>query len=431
MGTKTLEQHESQVRTYCRRFPVEFDKAEGAHLFGTDGRCYIDFLAGAGSLNYGHNNPAIREAIIDYLNEGGIVQSLDLYTVAKREFVRSFVDKILTPRGMADYKLQFVGPTGTNAVEAALKLARKVTGSTEIFAFTDGFHGVSLGALATCGEHSKRAAGGVPLNNVTRVPFEGFHGNLDTIAFVERMLDDPNSGWVPPAAFIVEIVQGEGGLNVASSAWLQALERLCRKMGSILIVDEVQTGCGRTGDFFAFEASGIRPDIICVSKSIGGYGLPMALVLLRPELDCWRPGEHNGTFRGSCLSFVAATRAIDTYWSDAAFIEEVRKKAVLMRARLNELQDSNRGVSVVGRGMMLGLRFHESALAGEVSALCFENGLIAETCGPHGNTLKFLPPLTTPPEVLLEGLEILAAATSKILRQRLTVSPTSGVLESV
>ncbi|QFT33919.1 Diaminobutyrate--2-oxoglutarate transaminase [Labrenzia sp. THAF82] len=325
METKVFEECESQVRTYFRQFPMEFNKAEGSYIFGADGRCYIDFLSGAGSLNYGHNNPAIRKALIAYLNEGGIVHSLDLHTTAKKTFMRTFVDKILAPRGMEDYKLQFVGPTGTNAVEAALKLARKVTGAHDIFAFTHGFHGVTLGALATCGEQSKRAVGGVPLSNVTRVPFDGFHSNLDTIALIEQMLADPNSGWVAPAAFIVEVVQGEGGLNVASPSWLKALEQLCRKLGSLLIVDEVQTGCGRTGDFFAFEASGICPDIVCVSKSIGGYGLPMALVLLRRELDCWRPGEHNGTFRGSCLSFIAATSAIETYWSDTTFIEDVRK----------------------------------------------------------------------------------------------------------
>lgn len=430
MGTKTLQQHESQVRTYCRQFPVEFDKAEGPYVFGTDGRRYIDFLAGAGSLNYGHNNPVIREALIAYLNEGGIVQSLDLYTAAKRNFVRAFVDKILAPRGMADYKLQFVGPTGTNAVEAALKLARKVTGAHDIFAFTHGFHGVTLGALATCGERSKRAAGGVSLSNVTRVPFEGFHGGLDTIAFIERMLADPNSGWVPPAAFIVEVVQGEGGLNVASASWLQALERLCRKLGSLLIVDEVQTGCGRTGDFFAFEASGIRPDIVCLSKSLGGYGLPMAIVLLRPELDCWRPGEHNGTFRGSCLSFVGATSAIETYWSDSMFIEDVRKKGVLVRSRLTELADCNRSISVVGRGMMVGLRFREAILAGEVSAACFEAGLLVETCGPNGNTLKLLPPLTTPSSVLFDGLEILAGAVAQVLCQRQSTSSAYELLEA-
>lgn len=429
MTTKIFEQHESQVRTYCRQYPVVFDRADGTFVYDCDGRRYIDFLAGAGSLNYGHNNPIIRQSLIDYLNDSRIVQSLDLFTAAKRDFVHTFVDKILIPRGLGDYKLQFVGPTGTNAVEAALKLARKVTGSTEVFAFTDGFHGVSLGALATCGERSKRAAGGTPLNNVTRVPFEGFHGNLDTISFIEKMLDDPNSGWVPPAAFIVEVVQGEGGLNVASSAWLQALEKLCRKIGSLLIVDEVQTGCGRTGDFFAFEASGIKPDIVCVSKSIGGFGLPMALVLLRSEHDCWRPGEHNGTFRGSCLSFVAATQAIDTYWSDPEFIESVRKKAVLMKSRLNELQGCNRGLSVVGRGMMLGLRFGEAAYANEVSALCFENGLIVETCGPHGNTLKLLPPLTTEPEILFEGLEIVAAAAGKILHRRSEMPAVSSVPE--
>ncbi|PRH89218.1 diaminobutyrate--2-oxoglutarate transaminase [Labrys okinawensis] len=413
MSIEVIERHESQVRTYCRHFPALFKRAEGSHVFDSQGRRYLDFLAGAGSLNYGHNNPYLREALIGHLNENGICQSLDLYTTAKADFMEAFFDHILAPRNLADYRLQFVGPTGTNAVEAAFKLARKVTGRHQIVAFTRGFHGVSLGALAASAENGKRRAAGQPLNNVLRAPFEGYFGQkVDTIAIIEKFLDDPNSGWEAPAAFVVEVVQGEGGLETASPGWLQRLAALASRLGSLLIIDEIQTGCGRTGDFFAFEASGIKPDLICVSKSISGFGLPMSLLLIRSEHDQWAPGEHNGTFRGSNLSFVTATAAIRHYWLTGDFIGEVRANAVIVRSGLNEIASRHRGVSVVGRGMMLGLRFSTEGRADAVSRACFEQGLIVETCGPHGNTLKLLPPLTTPEALLEEGIEIIARCTA-------------------
>lgn len=409
--------------SHCGRYyPRLFDQAEDCYIDDTSGVRYLDFLAGAGSLNYGHNNPVLLEALIAHLRSGRVCQSLDLFTVAKAEFVRAMVDHVLSPRGLGDYKLQFTGPTGTNAVEAALKLARKVTGRTDVVAFTDGFHGVSLGALAVSGESGKRRAAGQPLPNVLRAAYDGFYGpHIDTIALMERLFDDPNSGWGTPAAFIVEAVQGEGGLNAASSAWLQRLATLAKRLGALLILDEIQSGCGRTGTFFAFEAAGIMPDIICLSKSISGFGLPMALNLIRPEHDCWAPGEHNGTFRGSNLSFATATAAIQAYWRDDTFIEAVRAKSVMLRARLSEIADRTRGCQVVGRGMMSGLRFAQAENARKVARQCFDRRLIVETCGPRGNTLKMLPPLTTPLDALLDGLEIIAGAVSSVQRARTPV----------
>lgn len=415
MSVDFLEAHESQVRTYCREFPRLFDYAEDCFIDDTAGVRYLDFLAGAGSLNYGHNNPLLLEALIAHLRSGRVCQSLDLFTVAKSEFVQAMVEHVLAPRGLGEYKLQFTGPTGTNAVEAALKLARKVTGRMDVVAFTDGFHGVSLGALAASGESGKRRAAGQPLPNVLRAAYDGYHGpQIDTIALMERLFDDPNSGWAAPAAFIVEAVQGEGGLNAASPAWLQRLAALAKRLGALLILDEIQSGCGRTGHFFAFEAAGIMPDIVCVSKSISGFGLPMALILIRPEHDCWAPGEHNGTFRGSNLSFATATAAIDAYWRDDAFIEDVRSKAVMVRARLSEIADRTRECQVVGRGLMMGLRFTQAENARKVARRCFDRQLIIETCGPRSNTLKLLPPLTTPLSVLLDGLEIVANAVASV-----------------
>lgn len=419
MSVDVIERHESEVRTYCRSFPAMFDVAEGSYIWDVEGNRYLDFLAGAGSLNYGHNDPTIRAALIDHLTRRRICQSLDLFTTPKSEFLSALAQHVLEPRGLGAYKVQFVGPTGANSVEAALKLARKVTKRTEVVAFTNGFHGVSLGALAACGEVVKREAAGVPLGNVVRAAFDKYYGpSVDTIEMLEKLFDDPNSGIAAPAAFLVETVQGEGGLNVASPEWLRRLSALAKRRGALLIVDEIQSGCGRTGDFFGFEESGIAPDLICVSKSISGFGLPLSLVLIKPEFDAWAPGEHNGTFRGSNLSFAAATTAILNYWRDGNFLAAIRAKAALANERLEALAEQHAGVRRVGRGLMLGLRFDNPAEAEVVSQLCFGEMLIVETCGPRANTLKLLPPLTIAPPDLEEGIAIIGRSLQHASRSR-------------
>lgn len=257
--------------------------------------------------------------LLEYIENDGITHGLDMHTKAKGEFLHAFNDKILKPRGM-EYVVQFTGPTGTNAVEAAMKLARNITGQQNIVSFTNGFHGVSLGALAATGNSHHRDAAGVSLNSTHRMPFDGYLGdNIDTTAYLDKVLSDSSSGINSPAAVIVETVQGEGGINAASLEWLRNLQTVCRKHGILLIVDDIQAGCGRTGDYFSFEEAGIQPDIITLSKSLGGYGLPFAVVLIKPELDQWKPGEHNGTFRGNNLAFVTAKAAIENYWADDEF----------------------------------------------------------------------------------------------------------------
>ena len=249
-------------------------------LWDTTGRRYLDFLAGAGSLNYGHNNPILKDSLISYIERDGITHSLDLFTAAKESFLEAMEEIILQPRGL-DYVVQFTGPTGTNAVEAAMKLARKVTGRTNIINFTNGFHGVSVGALAaTCNQHFRGAAG-VALQGVTVMPYDRYFGDeIDTMSLIDKMLSDPSSGVDQPAAMLIELVQGEGGLNAARAVWLKRLQALCRRRNILLIVDDVQAGCGRTNQFFSFEAAGLKPDIVTMSKSISGYGLPFALVLI-------------------------------------------------------------------------------------------------------------------------------------------------------
>lgn len=417
---EVFEQLESEVRVYSRAFPAVFATARGYHVTDEQGKRYVDFFSGAGALNYGHNNPYLKEQLLAYLAADGVLHSLDMATSAKREFLERFQRVILAPRGL-DYKVQFCGPTGTNAVEAALKLARKVTGRRTVVFFTQAYHGVTLGSLAVTGNAAKRRAAGVPLHHTVALPFDGYLGpGVDTLPLLERMLEDGHSGLDRPAAVILETVQAEGGVNVASWDWLRRLERLVRKHDIPLIVDEIQVGCGRTGPFFSFEPAGIRPDLVCLSKSISGFGLPMAIVLIRPDLDQWQPGEHNGTFRGFNLSFVTGAAAL-SYWEDDAFQRDTERKGELVAGRLEDLAARYlpEGAAVRGRGLIQGLDLAPEGLADRVSRHAFERGLILETAGPGDKVLKVLPPLTIDDEGLAAGLGILEES----LRQALAETP--------
>ena len=399
---------ESEVRSYCRNWPTVLTTAKDSWVTDIEGRRYLDFFAGAGALNYGHNNAQLKSALLEYLSGDGIVHSLDIATAAKQNFLETFDRLILKPRKL-DYKVQFPGPTGANSVESALKLARKVTGRESIISFTNAFHGMTLGALSVTGNSMKRAGAGIPLVHATPMPYDNYFGGVtEDFHWFERVLDDSGSGLNHPAAVIVETVQGEGGLNVARLEWLQELANLCRKREILLIVDDVQMGCGRTGEFFSFEAAGIVPDIVTLSKSISGYGLPMALTLLRPELDVWAPGEHNGTFRGHNPAFVTATKALETYWKNQEFAAETAGKGKLLRDGLDQIASSHDGVSARGRGMAQGLKFDDADLAADVCRAAFERGTLMETSGPSDEVVKLLPPLTTSRSDLESGLEILA-----------------------
>jgi diaminobutyrate-2-oxoglutarate transaminase len=407
--TKTwvFERRESHVRSYCRIVNAIFDTAYGSIMRDIDGREYIDFLSGAGSLNYGHNDPDMRTALIEYLMRDGITHGLDLFTDAKRAFLETFDDLVLEPRGL-DYRVQFTGPTGANGVEAALKLARKITGRTNVVAFTNGFHGVTQGALAATGNQHHRIGPMIPLANVYRAPFDGYLGNeFDTADLLEKMLHDPSSGLDAPAAILLETVQGEGGLNAASAVWLNRIALLARKCGALLIVDDIQAGCGRTGTFFSFEGIGLAPDLVVLSKSISGYGLPMALLLIRPEYDVWKPGEHNGTFRGNAHAFVTGRTALEKFWDGSEFEREVAAKSALVGQRLLQIAALVPGGRCKGRGMMQGVDVGSQALAAEIQQRCFDDGLIIETSGPNDEVVKVFPALTTPVDILQLGLDIL------------------------
>ena len=410
---KVFERRESVARSYSRSFPVTFTGARGSTMRDDTGREYIDFLAGCSSLNYGHNDPDMKAALIAHLESDGIAHGLDMQTDAKGAFLETFERLVLEPRGL-DYRVQFTGPTGTNAVEAAMKLARKVTGRTNIIAFTNGFHGVSLGALSATGNSGHRGGAGIPLGGVTRIPYEGSLGDTDTADMLEAMLANPGSGIDAPAAIMLETVQGEGGLNAASMDWLRRIEQIARAHGALLLIDDIQAGCGRTGTFFSFEPAGIRPDLVTLAKSFSGFGLPMAALLIRPEHDIWKPAEHNGTFRGNTHAFVTARVALEKFWADDAFARWVQKKGDYLGQRLETIAALVPGARVKGRGMMQGLDAGSGELAGQICAACFKKGLVIETSGAHDEVVKILVALTVEEDILARGLDILEAAVREV-----------------
>lgn len=412
-GSDPIAHVESRVRSYANLFPTEFTTAKGSWLEDTAGRRYIDFFCGAGSLNYGHNHEGVKQALLAYIQSDGIQHSLDQVTSAKVRFVEAFTRRILKRRGL-DYKLQFTGPTGTNAVEAAVKLAKKVKQRSHIVAFTHAYHGHSLGSLAlttNAGYHDEHYGSH---NNVSHLPFDGYVEGLDSAAFLERMITDPSSGLPVPAAVILETVQGEGGINVASDDWLRRVAEICQRHDVLLIVDDIQVGNGRTGKFFSFEHAGITPDLVCLSKSLGG-GLPLSLVLIQPDLDVWSPGEHTGTFRGNNLAFVAATALLNC-WENPTFEFSIGQRATLIQQRLNSLRDlhSEWIADVRGRGMIWGVELRDCGAAKEVLRRAFHKGLLMEASGACDEVLKVMPALNISIEALEQGLKVLGQAIAEV-----------------
>ncbi len=413
MTTDLFDLYESNVRSYCRSFNAVFNKAKNAVIYSEEGRDYIDFFAGAGALNYGHNNDFIKEKILSYFNSDGIMHGLDMYTVAKRDFINKFNESILNPRGL-DYKIQFCGATGTNAVEAALKLARKIKRRAGIFSFMGGFHGMTLGSLAATSNIQNRLGAGVQLPNVTFMPYPyKFMKSFDTIDYIDNVLNDANSGIEKPAAIIFETIQCEGGINIASTDWIRRLSDLCKRNDILLICDDIQAGCGRTGTFFSFDRAEIVPDIVLLSKSISGYGFPMSLLLMKREHDIWQPGEHNGTFRGNQLAFIGAQRALE-YWEEFNLQKDVQEKSDFIKNYLtNEILTLHNLLDVRGIGMVWGIDFSDvggAEISKQIAKRCFEFGLIIERVGRNDTVLKIMPPLTIEMELLQTGCRIIKQA---------------------
>lgn len=408
-----FEKRESNVRSYCRNFPDIFHRAKGSLVYSDSGKEYIDFLAGAGALNYGHNNDYIKQKVMSYLDSDAIAHGLDLYTVAKKEFLEKFYDAVLIPKNL-DYQIQFCGATGTNAVEAALKLAKKIKKRSGIFSFMGAYHGMTLGSLSVSGNIGMRLGGNITSNNVTFMPYPyGFMEKIDTIDFIEAVLTDVNSGIEKPAAIIFETVQAEGGIVVAPIDWMQKLRDLCDKHDILLICDDIQVGCGRTGPFFSFERANIVPDMVVLSKSISGYGFPMSLLLIKPEFDIWEPGEHTGTFRGNQLAFVGGTAALE-YRENTNLEQDVKVKEFLLKNFLTkEIAPIGEKIGIRGIGLIWGIdlgNFGGTSFAKKVTSRCFELGLIVERVGRNDTVIKILPPLTIELSTLQKGCSIIKEA---------------------
>jgi diaminobutyrate-2-oxoglutarate transaminase len=409
----TYELYESEVRSYCRTFPKEFVSSKGSTLIDSDGNKYIDFFCGAGALNYGHNNPYIKEKLIEYLKSDGIIHSLDMYATPKREFIEFFEKEVLIPKGL-NYKIQFTGPTGTNAIEAALKLARKVKNRTNIFAFMGCFHGMTLGSISLTSDKDSRKGAGVPLNYVTHIPTPYMFKDLDVIEYLDKILSDDHSGIEKPAAIVLETVQAEGGVYVFEEDFLKGIRKICDKYDILMICDDIQVGCARTGNFFSFERAGIVPDMVTLSKSIGGIGMPMALTLIKPELDIWAPGEHNGTFRGNQLSMIAAKAGLE-YMLKEKVEDQVKSKEKIVKDFL-EKNIKYPNVEIRGIGLIWGIDVKTNELSKAIVNECFKNNLVLERAGRDNSVVKIMPSLVISEEELLKGLNILKKACDKILK---------------
>lgn len=421
---------ESSARTYARSLQMVPVEASGMTVRGADGRTYLDCLSGAGTLALGHNHPVVVDAVRNVIDSGAPWHSLDIATPQKDEFTDELFQTL--PRSLQEKgRIQFCGPAGTDAVEAALKLTRTATGRQPVLSFTGAYHGMTAGALAISGGVSAKtpmagvAAEGVrlPFPYDYRCPFgvgNGRTGDLSA-AYVERLLDDPNGGILEPAGMIFEVVQGEGGVIPAPHEWVRQMRKITADRDIPLIVDEVQTGVGRTGTFWACQGADVEPDVMVLSKAIGGT-LPLAVVVYSDHLDEWQPGAHAGTFRGTTLAMAAG----------AATLRHVRENQLQLRAaevgdrivaRLTELAAHHSCIGDVrGRGLMLGVEIVEPgsapdaagsrpadpSLALRIRKEALSRGLIVELGGRHDAVVRLLPPLVITDEEVETVLERLA-----------------------
>jgi diaminobutyrate-2-oxoglutarate transaminase len=408
---------ESVARAYPRRLPIVIASARGVKVRDVEGREYFDCLTGAGALALGHSHPVVVEAIRKALDDEAPLQTLDLPTPLKDRFIRTLF-RSLPQNWASDYKIHFCGPSGSDAVEAALKLVKIATGRRGVFAFHGAYHGMTLGSMSVAGDTApKRALGGfaaethfLPFPSNHRCPF-GLGGEAGAemgARFLERLLEDPNSGLLPPAALILEIVQGEGGVNPAPPAWLRRIRDITERHGVLLVVDEVQTGLARTGALYAFEHAGVEPDVLILSKAIGG-GLPLATILYRRDLDRWSPGAHAGTFRGNQLAFATGAATIDFVLANA-LDRHVETIGAHLQGLLKEIAREAECVSDVrGLGLMIGVEIRKPGvgaadprdqpptacpeMARRIQRECLRRGLILELGGRNDTVVRFLPPL--------------------------------------
>nr|WP_318680345.1 diaminobutyrate--2-oxoglutarate transaminase family protein [uncultured Treponema sp.] len=420
---------ESNARSYPRKFPFALAKAQGSWIEDVEGNKYLDFLCGAGTLALGHNDPEVNQAMVDMLTGNLPLHTLDLTTPTKDKFVHTLLN-ILPGELKNNAKIQFCSPSGTDAVDAALKLCKTATGRSSIIAFGGAYHGMGHGALALTGNLNAKNKVNDLMPNVHFMPYPysyrcpfGLGGDAGTdaaCAYFERMLKDPECGITKPAAVILETIQGEGGVIPAPIKFLQTVRRVTKELDIPMIVDEIQCGIGRSGKFFAFEYADIVPDVILSSKAIGGTQ-PMSVVIYNKKLDVWGPGAHAGTFRGNQLAMAAGTVVMNRV-SDPAFLADVVEKGEIFAKRMEEIKSK---VSIIGdlrgKGLMRGIEFIDPKSeadclgakkpSGEIAALvqkrCFENKLVMEKGGRNGAVMRCLCALNVSREDLNKALDII------------------------
>lgn len=430
------EAYESSARSYPREFPLAIAKAKGSWVEDVEGKRYLDFLCGAGTLALGHNDDEVNQAIIDLIESEAPLHALDLMTPAKDRFVESLMS-ILPEEFAKNAKVQFCSPSGTDATDAAIKLCKTYTGRGNVIAFSGGYHGMGHGAMALTGNCKAKNKVQNVMPGVQFMPYPysyrcpmGLGGEAGTkacIAYLERLLKDPESGIVKPAAVILEPIQGEGGVIPAPVEFLQAVRRITAELDIPMICDEIQCGMGRSGKMFAFEYAGIIPDVILISKAVGG-NLPMSVVVYNKKMDVWTTGAHAGTFRGNQMAMVAGTVVMKRL-ADPKFLADVTRKGNIVMDRLLKLQKE---VSIMGdvrgKGLMVGIEFvdpnGEKDLMGHpmpsgeiltrVQRICFANGLIIENGGRYGSVLRCLCALNITDEDLDLGLSIIEKAVKEV-----------------
>ncbi|MHA2938230.1 diaminobutyrate--2-oxoglutarate transaminase family protein [Vibrio sp. RC27] len=426
------EENESAVRSYPRRLPIAIKRASGLLVEDTRGQVYLDCLAGAGTLVLGYNHAEINQALKDQLDSGLPYQTLDITTETKRDFINQ-VNAFL-PKELADNSvIQFCGPSGADAVEAAIKLAKQTTGRNTMFSFRGAYHGMTNGTMGMMGNLGTKARRTGLMSDVHFMPFPynlrcpfglgGDEGAKASIRYIERLLNDDEAGIMKPAAIIVEPVQGEGGVIPAPAFWLRELRRICDDHGILLIFDEIQCGVAKTGYNFAFEESGIVPDVLCLSKAIGG-GLPMSLLVLKKDIDTWNPGEHTGTFRGNQLAMVSGAKALEIIQRDN-LVEHANIAGQYLRMGLEKIQSRVNCIAEVrGKGLMLGVevkqtsgelnKFDEPLPDGDltlrIQRAALERGLMVEKGGRDGSVIRFLPPIIISFEQIDFALRVLEEA---------------------
>ncbi|WP_419735754.1 diaminobutyrate--2-oxoglutarate transaminase family protein [Pseudomonas sp. COR18] len=432
-----LRKVESNARTYAATFQQLFVSGKGMRIRDAHGKEYLDCLSNAGTLALGHNPPPVKAAVMEFLAGDHLQQGLDLATPAKYAFVQELFS--LLPDTMRNTsKILFCGPTGSDAVEAAIKLARHYTRRSALMAFQGGYHGMTAGALSAMGNLRPKSNHGIVAQDTHFLPFpyrfrcpfgtSGEHTEQLSIDYIRNVLCDPEGGVTKPAAVIVEVVQGEGGCIPASANWLRELRAITLEQEILLIIDEVQTGLGRTGTTFALEQAGIVPDILVLSKAIGG-GYPLSVIVYAEHLDTWGPGTHAGTFRGNQLAMVAGAATMrhireNRLEANASAMGQILENGLKQIAQRHDFIGDVRG-----RGLMLGVEITRPGVGGragpgdgqrarEIKLNCFENGLVIETGGRHGAVLRLLPPLNITEADIGQVLERFEQAVRKTCDKR-------------